>query len=329
MNLKKHKGGRKMKVKWFRYIVLLGGLAVIGMTGMISPQLVLSDDRPDMVVAVQKLPPNLEPMADNSNVHARIIRNLGDRLLLIDYKDNFKIIPNLAESWKRIDDRTIEFKLRKGVKFHDGNELTAEDVAFSFGNDRLFHEERGLTTTKPFLGNIEVPKVIDDYTVRIRSKQPDPLLEKRVAIYKSEIVSRKAFEKVGDWQKWTLQTVASGPYKLVEFKTGDYIKLVAHDDYWGPKAPAKSITFKAVPEVAARIAGLKTGEFHIITEIPPDQLKSIEAAEDCAAVGGPIPNIRSVNFDTTNPILIRTMFLSTQPLLPFRLRLQHRVHFFD
>jgi ABC-type transport system substrate-binding protein len=79
--------------------------------------------------------------------------------------------------------------------------------------------------------------------------------------------------------------------------------LVAHDDYWGPKAPAKSITFKAVPEIAARIAGLKTGEFYIITEIPPDQLKSIEEAKNCSVVGGPIPNIRSVNFDTTNPIL--------------------------
>jgi peptide/nickel transport system substrate-binding protein len=108
-----------MNAKWFMNIVLLWSLAVCGITGMIAPQALLSDDRPDMVVAVQKLPPNLEPMADNSNVHARIIRNLGDRLLLIDYKDNFKIIPNLAKSWKRIDDRTIEFKLRKDVKFHD------------------------------------------------------------------------------------------------------------------------------------------------------------------------------------------------------------------
>jgi peptide/nickel transport system substrate-binding protein len=262
-----------------------------------------AESRPDLVVAVQKNPPVLEPMRENSNVHSRVVYCIADTLIKIDYKNNLQLTPGLAEEWKRIDNRTIEFSLRKGVKFHNGEELTAEDVAFSFGPERLFNKERGWTFAQMYLGQIEPPEVIDRYTVRISSKKPDPLLEKRFASYMSEIVSKKAFLAAKDWDTWSRAVVASGPYKIVDIKTDDYIKLEAFDDYWGGRPPAKTLTFKVVPEVAARIAGLKTGEYHIVTEIPPDQIESIDKDENCTTVGGPIPSIRSVNFDETNDVL--------------------------
>ncbi len=146
--------------------------------------------RPDLVVAVQKNPPVLEPMRENSNVHERILYSIAETLIFIDYKEN--------------------------------------------------------------------------QTIRIRSKQPDFLLEKRFANYMSEIISKKAFLAATDWETWSRNVVGTGPYKLVEIKTGDYIKLEAFDDYWGEKAPARTITFKVVPEVAAQVAGLKTGQYHIL-----------------------------------------------------------------
>jgi peptide/nickel transport system substrate-binding protein len=186
--------------------------------------------------------------------------------------------------------------------FHNGEEMTSEDVAFSFGPERLFHEKRNVFA-KMYLGNLEAPEVVDRYTVRIKSKAPDFLLEKRLANYMSEIISKKAFLAAKDWDTWSRNIVCTGPYKLVELKTAVYIKLAAFDDYWGEKAPAKTITFKVVPEVAARIAGLKTGEYHIITEIPPDQLEDIDKNNGTSTVGGPIPNIRAVHMDTTNAVL--------------------------
>ncbi len=259
--------------------------------------------RPDLVVAVQKNPPVLEPMRENSNVHERVLYSIAETLILIDFKDNQKFIPGLATEWKRLDDRTLEFKLREGVKFHNGEEMTAEDVAFSFGQERLFNKEKGGTFGQMYLGGIELPEVVDRYTIRIRSKLPDFLLEKRFANYMSEIISKKAFLEATDWEAWSRNVVGTGPYKLVEIRTDDYIKLEAFDDYWGKKAPARTVTFKVVPEVAARIAGLKTGEYDIITEIPPDQLESIDKAEGVSSIGGPIPNIRTVQFDETNEIL--------------------------
>ena len=292
-----------MKSKSTKQLIFLGVLAAFMVWGAVLLAPAQADSRPDFVVAVQKLPPVLEPMLENSNVHQRITYSIAEPLIKYDYAKNQKLIPGLAVEWKRLDGKTLEFKLRKGVKFHNGEEMTAEDVAFSFGPERLFHEKRGKTFAQMYLGNLEPPEVIDRYTVRIRSNIPDFLLEKRLANYMSEIVSKKGFMAAKDWQTWSRSTIGTGPYKIVELKTGDYIKLAAFDDYWGAKAPAKTLTFKAVPEVAARIAGLKTGEYHIITEIPPDQLKSVDKGEGTSSVGGPIPNIRTVQFDETNDLL--------------------------
>ncbi len=292
-----------MRPKPTKQFILFGVLAVFMVLGAFSPAPAQADSRPDLVVAVQKIPPVMEPMRENSNVHMRILYNIGETLIKIDYKNNRALIPGLAKEWKRLDDRTIEFKLRQGVKFHNGEEMTAEDVAFSFGPERLFHKKRGWIFAQMYLGNIGPPQVVDRYTVRIRSKRTDYLLEKRFASYMSEIISKKAFLTAKDWETWSRNIVCTGPYRLVEIKTDDYTKLAAFDNYWGEKAPAKTITFKVVPEVAARIAGLKTGEYHIITEIPPDQLAEVDKNNGTSTVGGPIPNIRAVHMDTTNAVL--------------------------
>ncbi len=291
-----------MKQKSTKQLIFIGVLTIFMVCSAISLTPAQADSRPDFVVAVQKIPPTMEPMNENSNVHMRVLWNIGEALIKVDYKDNQKLIPSLATEWKRLDDKTLEFKLRKGVKFHDGEEMTAEDVAFSLGPERLFHKEHGVFA-KMYLGNIEPVEVVDRYTVRIRSKVSDFLLEKRLAGYMSEIISKKAYLAAKDWDTWSRNVVCTGPYKLVEIKTAVSIKLAAFDDYWGAKAPARTVTFKVVPEVAGRIAGLKTGEYQIITEIPPDQLKSIDGNKGTSAVGGQMGNVRSVNFDTTNVLM--------------------------
>ncbi len=292
-----------MKTKLITPMALIGMFFFTLLFGTVLPTNADADSHRDFKVAVQKLPAVLEPMRVNSNVHMRILFNVGESLLKIDYKNGFKIIPSLARSWKRLDDRTIEFKLRKGVKFHNGEEMTAEDVAFSFGEERFFHKKRGWILAQMYLGHLNKPEVINRYTVRISAKRTDFLLEKRMASYMSEIISKKAFLAAKDWETWSRNIVCTGPYKLVEIKTGDYIKLEAFTGYWGKRAPVDSILFKSIPEVAARIAGLKTGEYHIATDIPPDQLKNIDSYRGTSTVGGPIPNIRAVQIDTTNKVL--------------------------
>jgi peptide/nickel transport system substrate-binding protein len=97
--------------------------------------------------------------------------------------------------------------------------------------------------------------------------------------------------------------VGTGPYQLVEFKPGEMQKYKRFDGYWGDKAPADTLTFKVVPELAARVAGLFTGEYDIITEVTPDQIEAVNANKGTEVVGGAILNIRVLLFDTRNPVL--------------------------
>ena len=99
-------------------------------------------------------------------------------------------------------------------------------------------------------------------------------------------ICRKDFKAAKSREEWNKKPIGTGPYKVAEFKPGEYIKLASHAEYWGEKAPAKSVTLKEVPEMAARMAGLLTGEFHIITEIMPDQFKIIEKSDNAEVVGG-------------------------------------------
>ena len=107
--------------------------------------------------------------------------NIWDYLIATDYLHDLKNGPMLATEWHRTDDRTLEFTLRQGVKFHDGSEMTAEDVAFTFGDQRIMSPtSRGYAPSRPFLGTIEKAEATGRYSVRLATKQPDPLIERRL-----------------------------------------------------------------------------------------------------------------------------------------------------
>ena len=262
----------------------------------------------DLTIAVQKLPDVLEPALENSNVHLRVMYSIFETLIKTDYRDGGLLKPNLAESWEVESPKAIVFKLREGVKFHNGEELTAEDVAWAFSPERL--TAKGGTggdtiVVKPFLGNVSHGEVIDRYTVRIHMKEDDALIVQRFANYPSQIGSAAGFEAAGkNWTEWAKKPVGTGPYMVDQFVFGESLTLVPFDGYWGEdKAAADKVTFVVVPEISTRIAGLRSGQFDIITEVGPDFIEEIEQADGVSVVGGPILNIRGLIYDSTdNPM---------------------------
>lgn len=257
-----------------------------------------------MVVAVQQLPPNVEPQGMNSNVMDRVAYSIFETLIRADLKTG-ELHPGLAESWKRLSPETVEFKLRKGVKFQDGTDFTADDVVFSFGPERFSSEKApGRPMAFEFLGGLKSIEKVDDYTVRVTMNGPDPLIERRFSARMSEIISEDAWKKAGGWSKWILHPVGTGPYEVVEFRHGAELKLKRFEGYWGDKAPAKELSFVEVPELSARVAGLRSGEFDLITEVPPDQVKPLSADGKIDVVGGPIDNVYALVFDDkSSPIM--------------------------
>ena len=257
----------------------------------------------DLVIGVTTLSKALDPMGANSNVNERISNNLIETLLRIDPKTG-AIGPGLAESWTLESDGALTLKIREGIQCHNGEEFNAEDVEYMFGPARYMGKEApGNALAKQFLGPISAVKAVDSHTVRVEVEKPDPLLEIRLASWMSQIPCADAFKSAESWEKWGLNVVGTGPYQLVEFKPGEYQKFKRFDGYWGDKAPADTLTFKVVPELAARIAGLMTGEYDIISEVTPDQIDAINGEPDAEVVGGAILNIRVILFDTRNPVL--------------------------
>lgn len=258
----------------------------------------------DLSIAVQALPDSLDPVTENSNVNLRIDYSLYETLVKTDYRDGGKFKPGLATEWTVIDAKTVEFKLRDGVVFHNGDTLDAADIVASFAPVRRGLDENVTVESRQFLGGIESVEVIDDMTVRIHMSEDDAIALNRFAGFPSQIISADAFDAAESYEDFAALAIGTGPYQLEEFAFGDHVTLKKFDAYWGvPEASAETVTFNAVPELSTRIAGLFSGQFDVITEIGTDEFAQIESNANTNVVGGPIENIRGLFYDSTNPVL--------------------------
>ena len=289
-----------------------------------------ADQRPAVTIAVQKVANSntLEVLREQSNVGERVFfSSLWEGLIGRNWQGDLEPVPLLATEWRRVDDQTVELQLRQGVKFHNGDTMTAEDVVFTFGRERMFGateagQGRTLFTTETMPGRAgkelppEVPavarrvwpalervEVVDARTVRFVNRTPDVTLEGRIARFGSEIISRRGFEEAGGWLDWARRPVLTGPYKVREYRPDNMLVLDSHDEYWGGRPPLRQIRFVEVPEVASRINGLLSGEYQFACDIPPDQIASVERNRAFEVQGGTILNHRLTVFDKNHPQL--------------------------
>jgi len=289
-----------------------------------------SDARPAITVAVQKISNTnvLDELREQSNLGTRLSTLFVERLIDLNYQGQLQQIPGIATAWRRIDDRTVELDLKQGVRFHNGDELTAEDVAFTFGPDRMFGTTRPtvqgqtlplqafMTTARTKQLPAEIPpvarrlwpaldrvEIIDKYKVRFINATPDVTMEGRISTRGSGIINRRAYDEAASWLDYARAPVGTGPYKIAEYKPDVSLLLVAHDDYWGGRPPLRSIRIVEVPEVSARVAGLLAGEYQFACDVPPDQIAGIERSGQFEVQGGTIPNHRLTAFDKTHPVL--------------------------
>src|SRR5215510_353255 len=171
--------------------------------------------------------------------------------------------PSLAESWTASKDGlTYEFVLRKGLKFHNGDPLTAEDVKFSFER----YKGGGATTLKARVAAVEV---VDPLRVRFRMKQPWPdfmTFYATPATSAAWIVPKKYLERVGD-DGFKKAPVGAGPYRFVSFNPGVELVVEAYNGFWRKEPAVKRLVFKSVPEDSTRLAMLKRGETDVALNI--------------------------------------------------------------
>lgn len=273
-------------------------------TSTAENQNVIDSEATDMVlrVATATLPETLDANASVSNAGIQVYYNIYDTLIMRDTSaDEPAFLPGLAESWEQVEDLVWEFKLREGVKFHDGTTMDAEDVCYSM--NRVINQEQAdyLTAYSYLLSNFEKFEVVDDLTVRAYTKNTEPLIENLLSDPNVGISSKEYCESVG-LDESGLTPVTTAPYKVVAFEPGHSVVLERFEEYWGEAAPFARIEITCIPEIVSRITALQNGEVDFITNIPPDQETMLAGNANVNIIGGVLPMYHIYRLNMTNEI---------------------------
>jgi len=224
----------------------------------------------ELTIGLKSEPSSIDPHYHNLGPNNALARVIFDRLIMPDETQQLR--PGLAVSWKPIDDTTWEFKLREGVKFHDGSPFTADDVVFTF--QRAPNVEGSPSSFGTYMKGKEITRV-DDYTVHIKTERPYPLMPNDMSTF--SIVSRKHGEgaKTPDYNSGKA-TIGTGAYKFVEYLPGDRIVLARNENYWGDKPEWTKVTLKAIKSGPSRVAALLAGDVDLIEQTPTPDIERLK-----------------------------------------------------
>jgi peptide/nickel transport system substrate-binding protein len=246
--------------------------------------------RVQLVAALDSDRETLGPHQATGTIDYMVLMHVFDHLIARN-PETMKLVGGLAESWRSVDDLTWEFKLRKGVKFQNGEPMNAAAVKFSI--DRVLDPAQKSYLRDRFKGITSV-QVGDDLTVRLKTDKPNPVLLERLtnlAILPPAYVKDKGDAFIAK------NPVGTGPYRFVEWSRGQRLVVEASPSYWGAQPAVKTLVFRPIPEVATAIAEMMAGSVDFIRLVPPDQIPAIEGSGKAYITTAPIIRVIFINFD--------------------------------
>ncbi len=211
----------------------------------------------------------INPLLANNHMNCAIDYFLLHDVLLWRNPDG-SVAPRMAESWKRVDDLTWEFKLRPGIVSQRGEKLTAENVKFTF--EKVMSKAEYSVYQLPEQVGLDKVEVVDDLTFRIKTKEPTSVME--FWLFESPIVPIGFYSKATD-DEMAKDMDGFGPYKLNKYVPNDYLILTANDKYWNGAPPIKNLVYRVIPEQSARINELRAGNIDFAEQI------SVDLADQC------------------------------------------------
>lgn len=204
-----------------------------------------------------------------------------------------EILPDLAVSWTQVDKFTLEYKLRQGVKFHDGKEFKADDVKATY--EYACQPSRPASAWYPGLVDVEV---VDDYTVRLKTeKYGYPALN---FWYVSSFLPILSAADVADPEKLKQRPNGTGAFQYVE-TTGDQIHFKAFADYYDGKPSIENLTWAYVPDANTRVLGMLNGQYHLTERLEPEQFNSLAADPNITTVGALSSENKYLHFRCNKP----------------------------
>ena len=204
---------------------------------------------------------------------------------LFTFADDDSVIPCLADSYEWInDDASLKVVLKQGVKFHDGSDMTSEDVKFTMD---LLHA-RGMT----FGGNYSNTEIIDDHNLIIHLNAPNPAFLNTIAMPQCCILPAEYDEAT-----FGQNPIGTGPYKLKEYKEGDYYTIERFDDYFGEPAKTQYLTMRIVPEPSQRAILLETGEVDVAYNLSFNDIDRLSSNEAMKVLRSPSMKVINIEFN--------------------------------
>lgn len=220
---------------------------------------------------VTSIDPHFHNLTPNNNVGNHVFETL------VGKNARGQLTPALAESWRPIDELTWEFRLRKGVKFHDGSEFTAADVAFTLERVPTVPNSPSPFTT--YSKQITEKIVVDPYTIRLKTATAYPLMANdmsTIMIVSSRAAKGAATEDFNSGKA----AIGTGPFRFVRWQKGNRIELARHESYWGPKPPWDKVVLRVITSDPTRVASLLAGEVRAIENVPTADLARIVKQAD-------------------------------------------------
>ena len=230
---------------------------------VLTPLLAWAAPQGKVIIAQGVDPSTLDPMNHQETPASNLSTNIFDTLLERDQE--LKLVPQLAESYRIVAPTVWEFKLRKGIKFHNGEPFDAESVKFSL--ERLVDPNLKMRGASPFapLSRVEI---VDSHTVRIHTKAPWPILDTLMSAGQAAMLPPKYYREK-EMAYVARNPVGSGPFKFVRWMKDEQIELTANEQYWRGAPKIKTLIFRPIPDDAVRVAALQNGEIDIAVNIPP------------------------------------------------------------
>src|SRR4051812_48895048 len=216
--------------------------------------------------AITSIDPHYHNLSPNNSLLLHVFEPLVKR------DANQKMVAGLATSWRAIDDLTWEFKLRKGVKFHDGTPFTAEDVVATY--KRVPNVPNSPSSFATFTKPIVEARIVDPYTITFKTAAPHVLLPSdlgAVYILPKAVAEKAATEDFNSGKA----AIGTGPYRFVEYVPNQRVVLKANYGYWGGEEPWDKVTFKILTNASARVAALLSGDVQMIETVPTSDIAKL------------------------------------------------------
>jgi peptide/nickel transport system substrate-binding protein len=228
--------------------------------------------------------PTLDPVGDNSTPTYNVI-DQGYETFLYRNDENGEPIARVIDEWERVDESTVELQVRDGVTFHNGDDCTAEDVAFSINRAN----NPDVSEVAAVIGAIDEAVAADDTTVEVNLNAAVPVIFRNLGAFGRVVEQSWVEERDGEISS---EMNGTGPYQLAEYEEGSFLDYEVYDDYWGEAPAVQSARFDARSEDGARVDALEAGETDVISAVPPAEMSGIDGTDGLIAES--VPSIRSI-----------------------------------